>query len=258
MNLGMTLILTALMATAPQPSPSASPGADPCSGPGGHTAVLAALDRPTVGFSPCALKPGETLLEAGYQHSSGSAPFAQLGQGFLRFGVARNLEADAIGPSYVQQLAPPRASGFADPGAGLKWEFAHGASSAGALDVLLTVPAGSRAFTSGAPTQTVNVDYSASFGKFGFASTLGVVHAAGYDAVLPSVVASNQYNARTQLYLEAFGQSRTGVQTGGLFGFDGGAQYLLTPQLEVDAEFGHTASQSAGAPYVGFGFGVRL
>jgi hypothetical protein len=107
--------------------------------------------------------------------------------------------------------------------------------------------------------QTFNVDYSRALGsRFGFGTTVGVLHTAGVTAALPSVVFSNQFNARTQLYAEAYGSTKLRASGGYLFGLDGGVQYLLSPQFEVDAEIGRTRTDLAVSHYEGFGFGVRF
>ena len=71
------------------------------------------------------------------------------------------------------------------------------------------------------------------------------------------MVVTDQYNSRTQLYGEAYAQTKTG-DGGSLFGLDGGVQYLLTPQLEIDVEAGRTVTDLSRNHYYGFGFGVRL
>ena len=255
MNLLTILILASL--TSPSPAPSPTPAPDPC-GKDGRTAVLSAINRPTVGFSPCAIKPHEFLGEFGVQPQRGTSDAVQIGQGFMRFGVFPNVEFDVIGPAYQTQSAPLHSSGFADSGIGMKWEFAHAQSTALGMDVLLTAPTGAAAFTAGVPTQTVNVDYSASFGKFGIASTFGVLRTNAYSSLLPSVVISNQWTDRAQWYAEAFAQTKSSASTGTLLGFDGGIQYMIAPQLELDAEVGRTISDAARERYVGVGVGVRL
>ncbi len=255
----VTLVLAAVLASAPaSPSPAPSPPADTCASANGHTAVLSVINRPTVGFSPCAVKPDESLLEIGYQAGAGDIAQNQTGQGFLRFGVVPNIEVDLIGPAYAVQRVPMEAHGFFDFGAGMKWEFAHTSSSAFGMDVLLTVPSGAPAFSAGAATQTVNVNDSFSFGNFGVSTTFGVSHQNGYRTLFPSIAVTNQFNNRTQWYAEAFAQTKSSPDGKALVGLDGGLQYLMTPQLEFDVEGGRTISDTARTRYFGFGFGVRL
>lgn len=245
MDLGIILILTALAGPAPSPSPAAPP-ADPCGA--AHTALLAALNRPTIGFSPCAVKPRDVVFEAGYANQTGGQSISLYPQGFLRYGVSPNLEVDFIGPS-----------GKFDSGVGAKYEVAHDDTSALGLDLLYTMPTGSAVFSAGAPVMTFNVDYSHDVGsRFGFGTTAGIAHYGAVTALVPSVVFSNQFNSRAQLYAEAYASTKLRPDGGSLFGLDGGAQYLLSPQVEVDAEIGRTQTDVAASHYVGFGFGVRF
>lgn len=249
----MILILAASLAT---PSPSPSPAASDVCG-GQHTGLLAALDRPSIGFSPCAVKPGEGLAELGYSNAWGpGGSLATYPQGFVRFGAAPNLELDLI------------AGGRFDSGFGAKYEFWHGGGRALASDFLYTAPTGAAAFTAGGPTETLNVDYSMSISPvLGFATTVGAQ--SGFAAtrngnsgrffnVLPSAVLSDQWNPRAQAFVEAYGQSRTRPDGGALFGMDAAVQYLLAPQLEIDVEAGRTVTDVTRSRYAGFGFGVRF
>ena len=267
MNLGMVLILAVAASPAPAASPAASPAPDPCASAGG-TALLSALNRPTIGFSPCAVKPGESVFELGYANQAGDAAQATYPQGNLRFGVVPDLEVDVLGPNYEVTRGPAAQRGFLDSGIGAKWEAAHDAQSAIGIDFLYTMPSGAAAFTLGAPTATLNFDYSRSLSQhIGFGTTIGLqsAYAASlsgdvhrFAAVVPSAVITDQFNPRAQLYAEAYGQTKIRPDGGALFGLDGGLQYLLTPALEVDVEAGRTITDLARAHYVGAGIGVRF
>jgi Putative MetA-pathway of phenol degradation len=243
------------VAAAPTPSPSPAPPADACAA-NGHTGLLATINRPTTGFSACAVKPHEFLGEVGYANQSGGDGAVQYQQGFLRYGLEQGLEVDVIGPAY--EIQRPGTAGFVDPGVGAKWEFAQGSGGTAAIDFLYTAPLGAAAFTTGTPTQTLNIDYSTSVSsRFGIGTTVGVEHTQGFTTLLPSAVVTDQYNSRTQLYGEAYAQTKT-ADGGSLFGLDGGVQHLLTPQLEIDVEAGRTVTNLSRNHYYGFGFGVRL
>ena len=257
-NFGIVLIFGAAIAAAPPPTPAPSPVpdvADPCGG--AHTALLSALNRPTIGFSPCAVKPHETVVEAGYANQSGGQAVTLFPQGFIRFGASPNLELDVDGPN-----------GKFDSGFGLKYEFAHDAQHAYALDALYTLPTGSAQYTYGAPSEQLNVDYSGPLTPgTGFGTTFGAAHSAtqaidGHTArttaFLPSAVVTALLNDRTQLYLESYGSTRLRPDGGSLFGMDGGVQYLISPQLEIDAELGRTVTDVAISHYAGIGFGIRF
>lgn len=249
----MILIFAAAM-TAPSPTPSPAP-ADACGAP--QTNLLTAMDRPSVGYSACAVKSGEAIVEAGYANASGSGSnVAAYPQGLLRVGTAPGLELDLF------------ENGRFDSGFGTKYEFWHDGGRAFAADFLYTVPTGSAAFTAGAPIETLNLDYSAPLSKvFGAAATVGVQSSyapslsgisSRFISVLPSVVVTDQWNPRAQAFIEAFAQTRTRPDGGALFGLDAAVQYLLTPQFELDVETGRTITDSARSHYVGIGFGARF
>lgn len=219
--------------------------------------MLSALNRPTIGFSPCAVKPRDVVVEAGYANQSGGQALTLYPQGFIRFGAAPNLELDIVGPN-----------GKFDSGFGLKYEIAHDAQRAYALDALYTLPTGSALYTAGAPSEQLNFDYSGPLTPgLGFGATLGVLNTAAQSldgrtarttSLLPSAVVTTLLNDRTQLYAEAYGSTRLRPDGGSLFGLDGGVQYLVSPQLEIDAELGRTVTGAAISHYAGIGFGLRF
>ncbi len=276
-NLGAVLIF-ALAAPAPVPKSTPAPlrvraahAPDPCGER--DSGLLATLDRPTIGYSSCAVKPKNTVIELGYSEEtvSGAAPAANATypQGFLRYGLRPNVELDFIGPAYgVTRLGATTTRGWFDSGVGAKFELAHNARSALAVDLLYTAPTGDRTFTLGAPSETVNFDASLALSPaVGVATTIGVTSTAGkslngnsarFDAVLPSVVVTDEFDPRTQLYLEAYGTTELRPDGGSRFALDGGVQYLLTPSFEVDLEAGRTVTDLTRSDYVGFGFGIRL
>ncbi|MBV9270407.1 MAG: transporter, partial [Candidatus Eremiobacteraeota bacterium] len=214
-----------------------------------HTDILATLNRPTVGFSACAVKPRETLAELGYQNEASLSGIITptYPQGFIRFGVGPNFEADLIAPE-----------GHYDSGVGLKYELYHDAKTAYAIDVLYTSPNGAPAFTAGKATTTVNFNAGTSLGgKFNGGITLGYQRGA-FTTWLPSVSLVDQFSPKTQVYVEAFGATRVRVDGGSRFAYDGGIQHLLTNDLEIDVEAGRTVTDVDRSHYYGFGFGLRL
>ena len=98
-------------------SPSPAP-ADPCGGPG---RLLATANRPTVGFSACAVAPHTAVFELGYQNQVTGTPArgsvqSQVPQNFLRIGVAPRFEIDVDGPNYIAtRTHMRRASRVASP-----------------------------------------------------------------------------------------------------------------------------------------------
>jgi len=262
------LLVVVLAAAAAAPSPSPQP--DPC---GGRTTnMLAALNRPTIGFSACAVKPRESVWELGYnnQPQSDGSRVSIYPQGFIRFGAARGLELDIIGPGYAvtRRAGGGTQRGFLDSGLGGKYEFFQDAADVAAVDLLYSLPTGSQAFTFGAPVATLNLDYGRSLSPVsGFATTVGIQSSYAQDlggrgarfvSFVPSVAFTTQTNPRTQFYAEAFGQTRIRPDGDTLFGLDGGLQYLLAPQLEIDAELGQTVTDLIRGHYLGVGLGLRF
>lgn len=268
MNLGMILILAAAALPSPSPTPGAA-STDPCGG--ATTSLLAALNRPTIGFSACAVKPRESVWELGYNNlslSDGSRA-AIYPQGFIRFGAARKVEFDIIGPLYeVQRGGATTQRGFLDMGVGAKYEYFQDDANVAAIDLLYTFPTGAPAFTAGGPLATINFDYGRSLSSVsGFATTLGVQSSYSQDlngrsarffSALPSVAFTTQTNPRTQFYAEAYGQTKIRPDGGTLFGINGGIQYLLAPEFEVDAELGSIVTDLARGHYLGVGLGLRF
>jgi Putative MetA-pathway of phenol degradation len=246
-------LLTALASPLPSPSPVAS--TDPCGG--AHNELLATLNRPTIGFSPCSVKPHDVVIEGGYANQAGGEPLVIYPQGFIRFGTGDGLEVSLIAPS-----------GNFDSGFGAKYEFWHNQRAALAIDALYTLPTGAAGLTSGAPAEIVNVDYATTISsRFGAGATIGVlsIAAKGLDgdtqrvtSLLPSLVVTNLWSERAQFYAEAYGSTRLRPDGGTLLGLDGGLQYLVSPEFEVDAEFGRVLTDLSASHYVGFGFGARF
>lgn len=237
--------LAAGAARAADPAPTPSP--DPC-GDSGHTAILATIDRPTVGFSPCAVKRKEVLAEAGYASQAdagGETPVYP--QGLIRYGAAPNLELDVIGPS-----------GHFDSGAGLKYELHHDAAGSEAVDFLYTAPNGAPGYSAGTAVETLNFDAGTSLGgTWSGGVTLGYQMGA-VSTLLPSAVVVKQLTTSSQAFVEVSGATRTRPGGGWRIGYDAGLQYLLGDRLEIDAEAGTATSDQTHSHYIGFGFGIRL
>jgi hypothetical protein len=194
------------------------------------------------------VKPHDTVAELGYANQAGAQPQSIYPQGFVRFGVVRNVEVDVIAPS-----------GNFDSGFGAKYEFWHNDKSVAGADFLYFVPTGSARFTNGVPVQTLNFDYGTTLSsRFGAGTTIGVSRVGTQTLLLPSVVLTNAYNERTQLYAEAYASAPLSSVGSSLFGLDGGVQYLLSPELEIDAETGRIVTGLNASHYIGFGFGVRF
>ncbi len=263
------------------PAPRATPAAtaDPCGGP---TRLLATLNRPTVGYSACAVAPGTIVLEEGYQsqingtNEHGSSYLDEYPQSFIRYGVAPRFEFDLIGPYYNRVAAPDgaggltRTQGYSDGGLGVKYEFApHGKTTIG-IDGLYTTPNGTPGFTAGGATETLNLDVAyALTDTVGLGTTLAMQSASGYDAAgrrgryglfEPSFVVTKQLSNATQLYGEYVYASKLAPDQGGRAFVDGGIQKLLGTRFELDVELGQSliGDPALRFHYLGIGFGLQL
>ena len=265
----MTALLLAVttVAAMPLPTPTATP--DPCAG------LLAELNRPTVGYSPCAVKKGALVAELGYQHETTAAPastsLVQVPQGFFRYGVASRFEVDFIGPNAnLQRSAIGSAYGFSDSGLGVKYSLPPSQRWELGVDGLYATPNGAFAFTAGTSTYTVNADASyqltpaTSLGATVALGSTGGFTAAGelvrYGSFMPSILVLEQTSTISQAYFEYVDASRVSADFGNRAFFDAGFQQLLGKRLEVDVEFGHalTADPRLGFNYVGAGVGVSI
>lgn len=247
---------------------------DPCVGP---SALLALIDRPTVGDSACAVPAGQVLLEAGVSRyvpdgtSGYSLGYPQLE---LRFGLPANNELVLLPPNLNRVITPlsgsdsQTISGGSASVVGLKHEFGYNSQWQWAGETLVTLPSGSPDFGSAATGYAVNGIASDSLTPvFSLTLMLGVTHLATpantqsgayYWSLNPDLVASWQTSEKFQLYVEAYGQSHTGPGQGSGYNADGGIQYLLTPNLELDAELGQRLSGHLGgwSHYLGVGLAI--
>lgn len=270
-------VTTFAQAPAATPAPSATPS-DPCGGPG---RLLATANRPTVGFSTCAVAPHTVVFELGYQNqvsgtSNAGSIQSQAPQNFLRVGVAPRFELDIAGPNYAATRTfaagvPDRVTdGVTDSGLGLKYEFVPSGKWTEAVDLLDTPPNGSPFLTSGSATLTGNFDISyAMSSATSLSSTIAVSATGGfapdgtqerYGVTEPSVVLATQIPNFYQFYAEYVFVSKIAPNLGGRAFLDGGVQKLLGTRMEVDLEYGHSL---IGEPalrfhYVGAGVVVQL
>jgi len=246
--------------------------------------LLATLNRPTVGYSPCAVPKGAIVLEEGYQNTFAGGRSAQTTsaypQGFERVGVAQGLELDLIGPTVNRQRGGSAMSaGYSDLGLGFKYEAPQHGRFTYALDGLVTAATGTGGFSNGGPTQSINLDiaYAAS-PALGFGTTLATSASTGffepgtsttngtlaqvrerYATFDPSFVVTLQWPNYYQFYAELVGQTKTAPRAGGVVYTDFGVQKLLGPYLELDAEYGidFTPVRGSRFRYIGIGTGIR-
>jgi hypothetical protein len=260
----------------PVASPSPAPP-DPCGGPG---RLLATANRPTIGYSACAVKDHTAVFELGYQNevngtaSSGSI-VSQVPQNFLRIGVAQRFEIDVIGPNYeaTRKYGDGRpdsvTNGVADSGLGFKWELAPTEKWTIAFDGLYTGPNGSTFLTAGNATLTGNFDAAYSLSPAtAIATTVAVSSTGGYadhlhgqyGTTTPSLVLTTQIPHYYQFYAEYVLVSKVALNRGDRAFTDFGVQKLLGSRTEVDLEYGHafTGISALRFNYIGAGMVVQL
>ncbi len=258
--------------------PSATPRpSDPC---GGASRLLATANRPTIGFSACAVKKDTAVFELGYQNevqgTSGAGSIqSQVPQNFLRLGVASRFELDIIGPNYegIRTYAPGKpdtvVNGVADSGLGFKIELPPADRWTIAFDGLYTGPNGSTLLTAGSATLTGNFDASYSMSPATSVGTTVAVSSTGfyannvrtqYGVATPSFVVTTDIPNYYQFYAEYVYVSKISPEHAGRAFTDFGVQKLLGSRTEVDVEYGHAFS---GIPdlrfnYVGAGLVLQL
>lgn len=280
--IGLLVVLAGLFAIAIAPPAQATPPdgssalTDPCAGP---SALLALLDRPTVADSACSVKPYRTVLEIGYDNQVTHKPSGQrlvyYPQAEWRYGLPHGWEAKLFWPNYnrLTPLSGPgeTRTGLSDAGIGVKKEFGYFGNWVFAADTRIDFPTGPKPFTNGGTQVTVNgiASYNVT-PQLGLAAQLGLARLAHldpggethyYTAFEPDVVATYSFLGKLQLYGELYGATKAGANTRqGDYWFDGGLQYLVTPDVEVDVEEGSAISgpQGASAHYFGFGFGLEF
>ncbi len=257
------------------PSPAPTP-ADPCAGPG---RLLATANRPTIGYSACAVKARTAVFELGYQNqvtgtSADGSVQAQVPQNFLRIGVVPRFELDVIGPNYIATKTYAAGSpttltnGVADAGLGFKYELPPKGRWTVAFDGLYTGPNGSTFLTAGNATLTGNFDASFAMSR---ATSIGTTIAASstggfanqmharYGVTMPSFVVTTQIPNFYQFYAEYVYVSKIALNQGGRAFTDFGVQKLLGRRTEIDLEYGHafTGIDALKFNYVGAGLVVQ-
>ncbi len=266
--------------SASSPSPPASPSPEPSDPCGGPSRLLATANRPTVGYSTCAVKRDTAVFELGYQNevqgtTSAGVVTSQVPQNFMRLGVASRFELDVIGPNYegVRTYAPGSRDatiyGVTDSGLGFKYELPPTGRWAIAFDGLYTGPNGSPQLTAGNATLTGNLDAAyalspaTSAGTTIAVSSTGSNSAAGhsrYGVTTPSFVVTTQIPHYYQFYAEYVVVSKLGPGQGDRAFTDFGVQKLLGSRTEIDVEYGHafTGIPALRFDYIGSGVVLQL
>ncbi len=235
---------------------------DPCGGP---SALLNIVDRPTVADSACVVPQKKVVIESGFQYQKLQGPgYAEnFPEAVLRIGLPFHNEFVWVLPNYMHQSIVPH-SGATATTVGVKHKVGYNTHWLGTVESLATLPTGSPAFGSESVGAALNgiVSYAPN-ASWDISFMLGVTsqtepHANGggrFQSVNPDLVVTYAVSDKLNFYLEVYGQSKTAPNEGSGFNTDGGALYLLHPNVSVDFELGQRLSGDLGgfSHYVGAG-----
>lgn len=264
---GAPAVLAVQLAAAAAPTP-------PCSGP---AALLGLLDRPTVGDSTCVVPQGMTVLEAGATagnlYGGPGGEVDTLPNLELRWGLPGDSELVWLPPNFQYQSlnagpgGPPETMrGFGPTTLGIKHSLGYTEHWQWTAEALTTLPSGDSTFGSHGLGGAVNAIVSYGNGPFGVSLMAGLTTqteptAAGgqrFQSFNPDLVVTWASTSRLQFYGEVYAQSHSGYRQGWGTDADGGVQYLLSPDVEIDLEEGVRIQGALGgfSNYTGVGVGL--
>lgn len=241
--------------------------ADPGDNPACHS-LIAIVDRPTIGDSPCVVPYGKIVLEQGYQYQK--LPQTGYGQNFpqaaLRLGLPKHSELVVVLPNEIKQTITPH-SGLTASTVGIKHEMGFSENWTATLESLLTLPSGSDNFGSHGLGAAFNGIFSYNLtSQLNLTFMLGVTSdtqsdndgGQRFNSINPDLVMSWSPIETISLYGEIYGQSKMGPGQGSGFNMDTGIIYLLTKNITIDLEWGHHVSgvYSNFEQYIGAGFAI--
>lgn len=242
---------------------------DPCDN------FLALINRPSYLDSPCSVKPGEVVVEMGYQYlslHSESGNSRNYPEAVFRFGLPLANEFIVIAPNYMDEhiSGEDPITGSNATSLGFKHQFPIINNKwIYAAEGYVTLPSGNDNFGSegtgvlviGIVSYSILSNVSATV-MLSLASETVAPNSGGerYTTLNPDFLVSWQTTEDSQLYIEIYGQTKTSPDQGDGYNADGGIQYLLTPNIEVDLEYGWRLSGDLEgySHYIGFGGGVRF
>lgn len=239
-------------------------GDDSCS------SLLALINRPTVGDSVCVVKSGQIMIEGGYLYFD-SYPNQGHGQNYpelqLRFGLPASTEFTLLPPNYIDLNGGP--SGTTATVMGVKHQFQNTGHFLYSAEGIFTLPTGSDEYGSDGLGAAANVILNYSFnsafsisGMFGVITETTSTNSGGerYYSFNPDLVFAWQFTKSFQWYSEFYGRTKTSPDQGSGFNMDTGFQYLPTPNIELDIEYGQRLSGELGgfARYIGAGGAIRF
>lgn len=237
---------------------------DPCDG-----SILSVINRPSFGDTPCTVHEDMWLVEGGFTHFN----YTDNGSGYavpnleMRYGLPYENEIGVRLPNYVTETADPRTAGSSAFSFSYKHELAHIEDGIFSVEAVATMPSGSAQFGNAkggfilsgvfAYDITPEVAFSAMLGA-GTQSQPSASGGGSYFTVNPFALLSWRPLTQWQFFGEVGGQSSMGPGQGAGMICDGGIQFMVTPEIEFDAEAGtKLTNQFAGLDnYVSAGFGI--
>ncbi|MHB1951822.1 MAG: transporter [Acidiferrobacteraceae bacterium] len=224
--------------------------------------------------SSCVVPDGKTILEAGVVRGRLSSPpggrFMTLPNVELRAGLPGKNELVWLPPDFQYQRAGAPVGtehGFGPTVVGLKHEIGYDAHWQWTVEGLATLPSGNGFYGSHGAGAAFNAIVSYSPGgplgislMLGAASETEATDAGGgrYQSINPDLTVTWQSSARLQFYAEVYAESHSAPGQNWGSNADGGVQYLLSPNWEVDLEEGVRLQGGDGGftSYTGAGFGT--
>jgi hypothetical protein len=231
---------------------------DSCMGP---LALLAIVDRPTVGDSACTVGNKNGVLELGIQFQKiypVSGFQYNLPQSELRLGLPQHTEFVVLLPNYIHQSIIPH-TGITSTIIGIKHRVSSTEKLQTAVESLITLPTGNNNFGSQGLGLALN-----GITSYNITSNLNFTFMFGVSTQAQSKNAggahSTSLNPDAVITWSVNGQSKTAPGVGSGFNSDTGIIYLLLPNMTVDAEFGQRISGVLGGlnHYIGAGLAIAF
>jgi hypothetical protein len=241
---------------------------DPCSGP---FSLLAVVDRPTTGDSACTVANKKGVIELGIQSQKmypGPGYQYNLPEAEIRIGLPQHTEFVFLLSNYIHQSVAPH-TGYTASVIGVKHRLSATQTLQTAVESLVTLPTGSSNFGSQGlgiafsgiasynATPALNLTLMLGVSTQAQPSNVGGQHS---TSINPDAVITYSLNDKTDIYLETYGQTKTGPGQGSGFSSDTGIIYLLLPNMTVDAELGQRISGTLGgfSHYIGMGMAIAF
>lgn len=193
----------------------------------------------------------------------------------LRAGLPDNWELMWLPPGFQYQSVngepgaqAATARGFGPTTIGIKHVLGYTEHWQWTAEALTTLPSGDSTFGSHGAGGALNAIVSYGDGPLGLSLMVGETSETGstaaggqrFQSFNPDLVMTWASTSRLQLFGEIYSQSHSGYRQGWGTNADGGVQYLVTPDLVVDAEEGVRIQGSLGgfSNYTGIGLGLMF